>query len=233
MGEVVAAHAVMFFEVADDRLDSGAPFEVALDLRRDAALLAGRVDLELVIGRGVVAAIAGIGDAAIEHVTDERLHLGNDRGERVPVIRVSGQRGDVSDELPAGGMLHGGGDAHLDAELVGPVRLAFADALNLWRVQGIDLAVSMAISWLSLARQYESIDIPHPNPHPARTVRMASAPGNAGSPPPLSQGLRSPATRPRCRPECDDVSAVRLRAEDHDPVFADRRHRPRSLTRPP
>ncbi len=142
-------------------------------LKRDAALLAGRVDLELVIGRGVVAAIAGIGDAAIEHVADERLHLGNDRGERVPVIRVSGQRGDVSDELPAGGMLHGGGDAHLDAELVGPVGHAFADALNLWRVQGIDLAVSMAISWLSLARQYESIERLFQGPGEAALIKGA------------------------------------------------------------
>ena len=50
MGEVVAAHAVMFFEVADDRLDGGASFELALDLRCDAALLAARVDLELVMG---------------------------------------------------------------------------------------------------------------------------------------------------------------------------------------
>src|SRR5262245_39414505 len=54
------------------------PCKFALDLRRDAALLAARVDLELVIGRGVVAAIAGIGDAAIEDVADERLHLRND-----------------------------------------------------------------------------------------------------------------------------------------------------------
>jgi hypothetical protein len=115
MSEVIATHAMVFLKVADDGLDSGAPFEVALDLRRDAALLAGRVDLELVIGRGVVAAIGGIGDAAIEHVADERLHLGNDRGERVSVIRVAGQRCGMGDELAAGGMLHGSGDAHLDA----------------------------------------------------------------------------------------------------------------------
>ena len=144
MGEVIAAHAVMFFEVADDRLDSGAPFELALDLRRDAALLAGRVNLELVIGRGVMAAIAGIRDAAIEHVADERLHLWNDGGERVPVIRIARQRCDVGDKLPTGGMLHGGGDAHLDADLAGPVRLAPADALDLWRVQGIDFATALA-----------------------------------------------------------------------------------------
>jgi hypothetical protein len=58
----------MFLEMADDGLNGGTPFELALDLRREAALLAGRVDLELVIGWGVVAAIAGIGDAAIEDV---------------------------------------------------------------------------------------------------------------------------------------------------------------------
>src|SRR5262249_40515232 len=117
-------------------------FELALDLRRDAALLAARVDLELMIGRGVVAAIAGVGDAAVEHVADERLHLRNDRGERVPVIRVA--RCSMGDKLPAGGMLHGGGDAPLDAELVRPVRLALADALPLRRVQGIDLAAALA-----------------------------------------------------------------------------------------
>jgi hypothetical protein len=61
-----------------------------LDLRRETPLLAGRVDLKLVIGRGIVAAIAGIGDAAIEHVADERFHLRNDRAERVSVIRVAG-----------------------------------------------------------------------------------------------------------------------------------------------
>jgi hypothetical protein len=70
--EVIAAHAVVLLEVADDGLDGGPPFEFALDLRRDAALLAARVDLELVIGWGVVAAIAGIGDAAMENVADER-----------------------------------------------------------------------------------------------------------------------------------------------------------------
>jgi hypothetical protein len=54
-------------------------------------LLVARVDFELVIGWGVVAAIAGIGDAAIEDVADERLHLRNDRAERVPVISASGE----------------------------------------------------------------------------------------------------------------------------------------------
>jgi hypothetical protein len=33
----------MFLEMADDRLNGGTPFELALDLRRDAALPAARV----------------------------------------------------------------------------------------------------------------------------------------------------------------------------------------------
>jgi hypothetical protein len=37
VGEVIAAHAAMFFEMADDGLNGGTPFELALDLRRDAA----------------------------------------------------------------------------------------------------------------------------------------------------------------------------------------------------
>src|SRR5262249_1606031 len=100
-----AAHAVMFLEMADDGLNGGTPFELALDLQREAALLAARVDLELMIGRGVVAAIAGVGDAAVEHFAGECLARGNDRGERVPVIRVARQRCSMGDELTAGGML--------------------------------------------------------------------------------------------------------------------------------
>jgi hypothetical protein len=50
----------------------------------------------------------------------------------------------MGDELPAGGMLHRGGDAHLDTELVRPVRLALTDALHLRGVQGIDLAAALA-----------------------------------------------------------------------------------------
>jgi hypothetical protein len=40
MGKVISAHAVVYLEVADDGLDGGSSFEFALDLRREAALLA-------------------------------------------------------------------------------------------------------------------------------------------------------------------------------------------------
>ena len=45
----------------------------------------------------------------------------------------------MGDELAAAAALERGGDGDLDAELIGFVGLALADALHLGRVQGIDL----------------------------------------------------------------------------------------------
>jgi hypothetical protein len=144
MGEVVAAHAVVFLEVTDHRLDGGAAFELTLDLRRAAPLLAGRVDLELVIGRGVVATIAGVADAAIEDVADERLHLRNDGGQRVPVIGIAGQRCDVSDELTASGMLHGGWRRSPSRRIRKAGAPCLCRCTPPQRAQGIDLAAALA-----------------------------------------------------------------------------------------
>jgi hypothetical protein len=89
MGKMIAAHAVVLLEVADDGLDGRAPSHVASDLRGGAAFLASGVDLELIFGRRVVSAVSGIGDDAIERVADDRLHGRDDGGERVAIIRVS------------------------------------------------------------------------------------------------------------------------------------------------
>ena len=61
----------------------------------------------------------------------------------------------MGDKLPAGGMLHRGGDAHFDTEFVRPVRFALADALDLWGVQGIDLAAALAALLLQNASGQE------------------------------------------------------------------------------
>ena len=65
MGEIVATHAVIIFEMTDNWLDGGAALELSLHLFGDASLLAGGVDSEPVLGRGIVAAIAGISNNAI------------------------------------------------------------------------------------------------------------------------------------------------------------------------
>ena len=101
VSEMIAAHAVLGLEMADHRFDGGAPLEFAFDLGRDAALLTCGKNPKLIIGRRVVAAIASIGDGAIESIADECLH-GRDNGrKRVAVVRVAGQCGDVGDELTA------------------------------------------------------------------------------------------------------------------------------------
>ena len=64
-------------------------FELAADLLIDPSLLAGGVDPELVFRRGVVTAMAGIANDAIEHIAEECLHGGNDVGQRMPVVRVA------------------------------------------------------------------------------------------------------------------------------------------------
>ena len=70
--EIVAAHAVLGLEMADDGLDGGPAAQFALDLRRHPSLLAGDEDPELVIGRRIVAAISLVGEDARDGVADER-----------------------------------------------------------------------------------------------------------------------------------------------------------------
>ena len=101
------------------------------------------------VGRGVVAAIAAVGDDAGEACADLRLDLRNYGRQRVAVVRVARQRLGVGDELAALGAMERGGERDLDAELVRPMRLAFADAFDLGRVQRIDLLSALM---LALAR---------------------------------------------------------------------------------
>ncbi len=77
-------------EMSDHGLDGETTFELAFDLLIDLSLLASGVDPELVFRRGVVTAIADIGDDAIEHVAEKCLHGGNDVRQRMPVVTVTG-----------------------------------------------------------------------------------------------------------------------------------------------
>jgi hypothetical protein len=137
-GEIVSAHTVLCLGVADDRFDRRPAAEFAFDGLGDAMSLARDIDLELVVGRGVVAAIAAVGDDAGEVGADLRLDLRDHGGQGVAVIRVARQRLGVGDELAALGAIERCGDRQLDAELITARGLALADAFDLGRVQGID-----------------------------------------------------------------------------------------------
>ena len=73
------------------------------------------------------------------------------------------------------------GDADLDAELVRPMRLALADALDLRRVQGIDLAPALAV----VLRQHA----------PGEAQRLAKTCRSSGRP--TMRRAMSRITRPR------------------------------------
>src|ERR1035438_10080398 len=60
------------------------------------------------------------------------------------VIGIAWQCLRVDDELAALAVLEGGGNADLDAELVGLVGLALADALHLRRMQAVDLGPALS-----------------------------------------------------------------------------------------
>jgi hypothetical protein len=51
----------------------------------------------------------------------------------------------MGNKLAAFGVADGGGDRDLDAELIGPVGLALADAFDFQRVQGIDLRAALLL----------------------------------------------------------------------------------------
>ena len=84
-----------------------------------------------------MAAITAVGDDASKVGADLRLDLRDHGFDRVAVVRVARQRLDVGDELTASRAVQRRRHRRLDAELVGPARLA--DAFDLGRMQRIDL----------------------------------------------------------------------------------------------
>ena len=89
--------------VSDDRFDRRPAAEFAFDGLCDAASLARDIDLELVVGRRVVATIAAVGDYAGKVRADLRLDLRDHGRERVAIVGVARQRLGVGDELAAPG----------------------------------------------------------------------------------------------------------------------------------
>ena len=80
---------------------TASPSEVPFDSFGDAPFLARDVDLELLVGRSVVASIASVRDDAGEARADLGFQVRQDRCERMAVIGISGQRLHMGDELAA------------------------------------------------------------------------------------------------------------------------------------
>jgi hypothetical protein len=95
-----------------------------------------------------VAAVSGIGQDATDLVADGLLHVRDERCQRVTVIRVAGKRHGMQGEPAALAAFERRADRHLDAELVGRMRLALASTFDLVGVQAADLAATLALPLL-------------------------------------------------------------------------------------
>ena len=98
-----------------------------------------------------MAAIAAVGDDAADRGADLLLHVGDDLRQRMAVVRIAGQRLHVRDELPAPRAKERRRHRHLDAELIGAMRLALADTFDLGRMQAVDLAAAALLALLAHA----------------------------------------------------------------------------------
>jgi hypothetical protein len=84
---MISARAVLGFEVTDDGLDGGASSHLPFDLFGHAPFLSGGVNAEAIIGWSFVAAVACVGEDAVERGADLLLHFGDHCRERVAVPR--------------------------------------------------------------------------------------------------------------------------------------------------
>ena len=78
-----------------------------------------------------------------------RLDLRDHDGQGVAVVRIARQRLGVSDELPAPRAMRCRGERDFHAELVGPMALTLADALDLGRMQRIDFSATLVLALLA------------------------------------------------------------------------------------
>ena len=101
VGEIVAAHSVLFLEMADDRLDGRAAAHLSFYLRGHPSLLLGCIDFELVFWRRIVAAVSGIGVEPFDRMADELFDRRNDVSQGMAVTGIAWQPLRMGDELTA------------------------------------------------------------------------------------------------------------------------------------
>ena len=88
--------------------------EGAFARTREPALLAGDINLEVLLFGCVVAVVAGICDDPVESGANARLDLGDDGCKRVPVLQLAGPRLHVRHEWVALASVERARDRDLD-----------------------------------------------------------------------------------------------------------------------
>jgi hypothetical protein len=130
--------------VADERFDGGSATQLAFDDAEDAALLSGDEDAARMWR--VVPAVSLIDVDPLDLATGEALCVLEDGPQCVAVVGIARQRCRVQHELAARRSGVGGHDRDLYAELPGRPGLAFADAFELWGMEGIELPAALTLA---------------------------------------------------------------------------------------
>ena len=131
---------MLVFDLADDGFDGGAALHQFFDGERYATFLTLCIDAEPVGIGGVVTFVSGIGQYLFDLIANQFFHAGDDVLESVTVARVAGKGRGMDGELSTFRTVQCGGECDLRGELTRHVGLAFANAFDLRRMQGIDLA---------------------------------------------------------------------------------------------
>ena len=92
-----------------------------------------------------MAAVDTVDDDAVDHRPELLFYLRDERRQRIAALRRSRLRFDVRNKLTARGAMQRWCDRDFDVELIHSMRFAFADELNLWRMQAVDLLPGL--SW--------------------------------------------------------------------------------------
>ena len=129
--------------MSDHGLDGGPAPQLLLDLAVDTAFLAGAIDAQGLWR--VVADIALVDIGPFNLDAGERLGFGDDGPQGVAVRRASMEGLGVEHELAAGRDGVGRGDRDLAAKLIRLVGLVFGDALDLGRMQAVELPAPLAL----------------------------------------------------------------------------------------
>ena len=93
-----------------------------------------------------MAAVSGIGDDALQANADLLGDFGNDLCQGMAVIRVARQGCDMRHELAAFAAVNRRCYRDFDAEFIGPVRLAFADAFHLGGMQAVNFWSTLSLA---------------------------------------------------------------------------------------
>ncbi|PPK41815.1 hypothetical protein B0G57_12580 [Trinickia symbiotica] len=173
--EPIPVELAICLHMADGRFDRAAPADHRAQAARDAAPQAGVVDLHAL---DLHAPIAAINNRDLWSRAAQNLRLLQSLGQRMPVVRIARHRA-CTQHQP---LLVRGRDRHLHAELVRLARFALGQALDLRRVQRVELLFVLGLlrhNPLGAANQFFQrraalrrhraelpVDVAHHAPHP-------------------------------------------------------------------